>query len=67
MQDEVELAGEAFLNHLNSRMTELNRLCRRCEAHGALRSMEALRPQIEELQAAIDVENQIFSLVMANR
>ena len=48
-------------------LTDLRRLHRRCEAHGAVKSAEETLLQIEELEETLEAEHHIYDMVIANR
>jgi archaellum component FlaC len=59
--------GAEYLERLEKSLTDLRRLHRRCEAHGAVKSAEETLLQIEELEETLEAEHHIYDMVMANR
>ena len=59
--------GAEYLEKLEKSLTDLRRLHRRCEAHGAVKSAEETLLKIEELEEIIEAEHHIYDMVMANR
>ena len=59
--------GEEYLKMLEQSLTDLRRLHRKCEAHGATKSVKEVLLQIEDLEKTIEIEHHIYDMVMANR
>jgi len=67
MRDSVRERVDNWLNNLHTELNGLRRMQRRCLKHNALESAALYAGWISEKEKALDVEENIYDLVMANQ